>query len=91
MRTPSRTPTASVAALALLFASSACAPGPRYCWAGSDRFHNGERGFTRENHAEVHPAVAVSAVVLAAASMVAGQSCEPPPPNRLAASPRHPS
>ena len=66
MRTPSRTPTGSVAVLALLFASSACAPGPRYCSAGSDRFHNGERGFTRENHAEVHPAMAVSAVVLAA-------------------------
>lgn len=90
MRTPPRTLAASVAVLALLFALPACTPGPRYCSTASDRFHDGERGFTRENYAEVHPVVAASAVVLAAASLFAGQSCEPPPSDRLAVTTRHP-
>ena len=75
MRTPSRTPLAAMAALMLLAASSACAPRPVHCSPQPDRFDS-NRGFTRENHSEVHPAMAAAAVALAAGSMLAGHRCD---------------
>lgn len=76
VRTPSRMPFAAVAALMLLAASSACAPRPVNCPPPPDRFDS-TRGFTREKYKqEVHPAMAATAVVLAAASMLAGHRCD---------------
>ena len=75
MRAPSRTPNAVVAALALLAATSACAPGPRHCPPQPDRLDS-HRGFTRDNYAELHPAMAVAAVALSAAGLLAGRRCD---------------
>ncbi len=75
MRTPSRTPLAAMAALMLLAASSACAPRPVHCSPQPDRFDS-NRGFTRENYAEVHPAMAATAVAVTAAGLLAGYRCD---------------
>lgn len=74
MRTPSKTLPAVVAALALVAATSACAPGPRYYSPQPDRLDS-SRGFTRENYAEVHPAMAVAAVAVSAVGLLAGHRC----------------
>ena len=71
MRTPSRTPLAATTALVTLAASSACAPRPDHCSPQPDRFDT-NRGFTRENHAEAHPAMAATAVAVTAAGLLAG-------------------
>ena len=75
MRTPSRTPLAAMAALMLLAAPSACAPRPVHCSPQPDRFDS-NRGFTRENYAEVHPAMAATAVAAAAVGVLAGARCD---------------
>lgn len=72
MRTPSRTPLAAMTALVLLAASSACAPRPAHCSPQRDRFFDSDRGFTRERYAEVHPAMAATAVAVTAACLLAG-------------------
>ena len=64
----------AAAALVLLAALSACAPNPRYCSPQPDRFDT-TRGFTRENYAEVHPVMAVSAVAFSAVGLLAGHRC----------------
>lgn len=75
MRTPSRTPPlAAATALVLLAASSACAPGPRYCSPQPDRFER-NRSTARENDVEVPPTVGAAAVAVAAAGMLAGARC----------------
>ncbi len=74
MRTPSRTPLAAMIALVLLAASSACAPRPVDCSPQPDRF-DGNRGFARESYAEVRPAMAATAVAVAAAGLLAGHRC----------------
>lgn len=74
MRTPSRTPPAVAAALALLAAASACALGPRHCSPQPDRFDR-NRSSARENDVEVHPAVGMAAVAVAAVGMLPGHRC----------------
>ncbi len=64
-----------MAALMLLAASSACAPRPVHCSPQPDRFDS-NRGFTRENYAEVHPAMAATAVAAAAVGVLAGARCD---------------
>jgi len=74
MRTLSRTSLGAAAALVLLAATSACAPGPGFCSPQpdrSDRFDS-NRGFTRENYAPVHPVMGAAAVAGTAACMLAG-------------------
>ncbi len=75
MRTPSRTPLAAMTALVLMAASSACAPRPVHCSPQPDRFDS-NRDFTRENYAEVHPAMAATAVAAAAVGVLAGARCD---------------
>ena len=71
MPTSSRTSFSAAAALVLLAATSACAPGPGFCSPQPDRFDS-NRGFTRENYAPVHPVMGVTAVAGTAACLLAG-------------------
>jgi hypothetical protein len=72
VRNPSRMPLAAAAALALLAASSACAPSPHHCSPQTDRFFDPNRGFTRERYAPVHPVTATTAVAVTVACLLAG-------------------
>lgn len=61
-----------MAALVLLAASSsACAPRPAHCSPQPGR-SDSNRGSTRENYAEVHPAMAATAAAVTAACLLAG-------------------
>lgn len=74
MRALFKTPLAAAAASMLVAASTACAPRPVHCSPRPDRLDS-NRGFTRENYAEVHPAMAATAVAVAAVGMLAGARC----------------
>jgi hypothetical protein len=74
VRTLVTTPLKATAALILLASPPACAPGPRSGSPQPDRFDsNGD--ITRQHDSEVHPAIVVAAVALAAAGTLAGDRC----------------